>query len=359
MRIIWHLWRDIDDANAGGAEAYEHEILQRLGERGHDITLLVGGQADLARRDRNYRVRRSGGTFSQYATAPLVRAREVRKNGPADVMVDSCNGMAFFSPLFTRVPTVALVHHVHVEQWGDYFRPPLATVGRMLEQQGMPRIYRDSSVVAVSQSTTEDLVDLGLDRAAISVVQAGAEPRAEIAEEYEEPSFLALGRLVPNKRLHLLLDLWEQEVHPRIGGVLRLAGQGPHYQSLKDRNVPGVEVLGRVPEEQKQELLARSWFLVHTAKHEGWGLVINEAAAAGRATLGFDVPGVRDAVLDGTTGILATDNESLVKFWLELAENKSIRVELGEAARERAKQLSWDASADLFEKVLLDAAGSK
>lgn len=358
MRILWHLWRDITDANAGGAEVYEHEVLQRLGARGHDITLVVGGSPDLATDGpaRTYRVVRNGGTFTQYLQSPLTRRRVVARHGEPDVIVDSCNGMAFFSPLVCRTPTVALVHHVHVEQWRDYFGTPIAQVGRFLEQRVMPRVYARSPVVAVSESTADDLANLGLDRSGISIVTAGAHLPETLASEYPDPSFLALGRLVPNKRLHLLLDIWESDVHPRIGGVLRLAGQGPMHQELVDRNVDGVEILGRIDEERKQELLARSWCLVHAAKHEGWGLVINEAAAASRPTLGFNVPGVRDAVIDGETGLLADDPSGFAKFWLELAQNRSIRTELGVGARARARHLSWDETANQIEAVLQAAA---
>ena len=44
------------------------------------------------------------------------------------------------------------------------------------------------------------------------------EPAAPV-ERSAEPMFVALGRLAPNKRLDLLLDLWAR-VSPRTGGRL-------------------------------------------------------------------------------------------------------------------------------------------
>lgn len=38
---------------------------------------------------------------------------------------------------------------------------------------------------------------------------------------------------------------------------------------------------------------------------EGWGLVVTEAAARYTPAIGFDVPGLRDSIEDGVTGVLA------------------------------------------------------
>ena len=88
--------------------------------------------------------------------------------------------------------------------------------------------------------------------------------------------------------------------------------------------------------------------LVHAASIEGWGLALMEAAAHSTPSLAFDVPGVRDAIIDGESGVLADTEEQFVKQWIKLAGNELRRSELGTAARERATEFSWDRSVEKF-----------
>lgn len=346
MRLAFNLWRHVSNERAGGAEAYEHRVLSRLAARGHDVSVVVGGDVS---GPSPYRVIPNGGVYSQYLRAPLTRARHLEAK--PDVIIDGINGMPFFSPLSTRVPTVGFVHHVHVDQWSDYFPAPVARTGRFLESRGVPWAYRHSMLIAVSPSTASDLVDLGICADQIRVIPAGYEPAPAVATESPEPLFLALGRLVPNKRLDLLVDIW-QNVYPHVGGRLVIAGDGPLRAALAARNVPGVELPGFVSDAERDKLLESCWFLVHAAKHEGWGLVVSEAAARGRPSLAFDVPGVRDAIAHGRSGLLVNSFEEYAKEWIDLAGDQQRRTELGSGALDRAQHYSWDHVADAWESAL-------
>jgi glycosyltransferase involved in cell wall biosynthesis len=109
-----------------------------------------------------------------------------------------------------------------------------------------------------------------------------------------------------------------------------------------------------VTDEEKWRLLGRAWLLLHSAHHEGWGMVILEAAAAGTPSIGFDVAGVRDAIEVGTTGVLVHSEEELATRWLELAQEPGMRAQLGLRARHRAEVTSWDRTIDHFVLLLED-----
>jgi len=80
-----------------------------------------------------------------------------------------------------------------------------------------------------------------------------------------------------------------------------------------------------------------------------------EAALAKVPTVAYDVKGVRDSVVDGTTGVLAKNDEGFVSAWIELAENKNLRERLGRNALERARTFTWEKSVDSFESVLSES----
>jgi glycosyltransferase involved in cell wall biosynthesis len=350
MRIVFISWRDLAHPQAGGSEFVVDRLASFLTGRGHDVALLAAGP--IAPRD--YAVIDTGGTYSQYARAPFHYWRRCRG---ADVVVDVENGVPFFSPVWQCSPVVCLVHHVHTEQWALYYPRPVAEFGRFVECRAMPRLYRNAVFVAVSPSTAHQLRRIGVEESRVHTIIMGSQETAALRGEAAEPTFLALGRLVPHKRIDLLLEMWER-VRPHVGGTLILAGEGPERERLEARAGEGVVFTGFVSTERKRDLLDRAWLLLHSALHEGWGTVIMEAAAASTPTIGFNVVGVRDSVQHRRTGLLASDVDAFVSAWIELATTRDRRVRLGLGARDWAASNTWARATEQFEVVLEGAAAS-
>jgi glycosyltransferase involved in cell wall biosynthesis/SAM-dependent methyltransferase len=343
LHIAINAWRDTSHPLAGGSEVMIDQLAAGLHRRGHQVELRAGGPVT----DHPYRVRDGGGKFSQYLKTPSAHLRHQRH---ADLVVDVANGMAFYSPLWRRRPTICFVHHVHTAQWSQWFSPAVAALGRTLERHAMPAAYAGSPFVTVSPSSAEALIDLGVAPDRIHVVPNGVDVPATVGEEAAEPLFVAVGRLVPHKRYDLLARLWRQ-VQPVVGGRLVIVGDGPEEDRIAALDVPGLELTGRISAEARDALYAEAWLLLHPSMLEGWGLVVMEAAAHGTPTLAFDAPGVRDAVVSARTGLLARDEREMVEMWIDLARSDDLRAKLGAGARERALAFSWDATVDRFEEV--------
>lgn len=356
MRILFVSWRDLAHPNAGGSEVVVDRLVRGLSERGHEVALLCGGPVGA----RPYRTESAGGTFDQYLRAGVLARRRF---GRVDLVIDVVNGVPFLSPVWWRGPRLALIHHVHGVQWRQYFPEPLASGGILAERHLLPRLYRDTPVVTISPSSRDDLVDIGFRPEQLHVIINGIDRDllTRPGPPSEEPMFLALGRVAPNKRLDLLLDMWPR-VRAATGGRLVLAGGGPDLERLRarvrDEQLSGIALTGVVDDATRRRLLDRAWLLVHAAGHEGWGLVIAEAAARGTPSLAFDVAGVRDAVVDGVTGVLVRSPRAFADEWIALAADPARRQELGAAARQRAAELTWDATVDLFEKLAMETIGS-
>jgi glycosyltransferase involved in cell wall biosynthesis len=347
VRIAFLAWRDLAHPQAGGSEVLVDRLASSLSDRGHDVTLVCGGPVGA----RPYRVIDAGGRFTQYLRAPAAALRHCRH---ADLVVDVANGMSYLSPLWRRKPSVCFVNHVHTEQWEQWFGPVLAGVGRTLERRVMPWLYRRRLFVAVSPSTAEGLTSIGVHPEQIRIVPNGVEPPTVKAPKAEEPLFVAVGRLVPHKRFDLLLPLWDR-VRDYTGGRLVIIGDGPEEARLRELAGPGVELLGYVPEEEKQRLLAEAWLLVHPSQFEGWGLVVTEAAAAGTPTLAFDVPGVRDSVVHGETGVLVRTPVEMAAEWVALTADARRRATLGTQARWRAARFTAGTTVERFLEVADEA----
>jgi glycosyltransferase involved in cell wall biosynthesis len=328
--ILFVAWRDLANRRAGGSEVLVDQLASGLLARGHQVTLLCGGPVA----DRPYHVRRNGGTYSQFLRAPLAYLRHFRN---ADLIVEVCNGMPFLVPLWARRPAICLVNHVHTELWPIRFRPPVSSVGRRIESTVMPWVHRRNLFLTVSSSTAESLERMGVGPDRIRQICNGVVRPDPPTPRSPDPLFLALGRLADYKRLDLLLRLWDRVRHV-TGGQLVIAGDGPERARLEAMAGPGVV-----------------WLLLHPALIEGWGIVVSEAAIRGTPAVAFDVPGLRDSVVHGETGMLVQTESQFASAWASLAIDGRRREELGRAARTRALELHWSAAVEGFAEVADEA----
>lgn len=346
-RIVFLAHRDLGNRSAGGSELLVDQLATGLTAAGHEVTLLCGGPA--ARR--SYRVVSAGSEYGHFLGARSAFARRI---GSCDLLVEVCNGMPYLAPLWHRGPTVCLVNHVHTDLWSMRFPGPVARFGRRLEHWALSRAHRGNLLVAVSPSTAGELRAIGVPQERLRVVHNGVDEPGMRTPRSAAPQFTALGRLVDYKRLDMLLRLWER-VRPVTGGRLVIVGDGPERARLERLAGPGTVFTGRVSEEEKHRLLCESWLLLHPAAVEGWGLVITEAAARGTPAIGFDVPGLRDSVQDGVTGVLARGESAFAAAWCTLALDHARREEMGKAASERAAAYRWGATVAGFRAVAAEA----
>ena len=319
-------WRDLDHRLAGGSERYAWEYATALLAAGARVEFITARDRGQTRRDLRdgIEVRRGGGAFGFYAFAAWSLLRRRRS---LDIVIDPECGIPTFSPLYVARSTavVLVVHHVHQEQFTTYFPAPLARLGQWLERVAMPRIYRRRRTVAVSDSTREEMVSqLGWD-SPVSIIgngtgaPVGADLDASSGVAAQDPDrIVVLGRLVPHKRVDLVLravhDLRDQRPDLRLD----VCGRGPELDRLRalahDLGLAErVTFHGFVDEETKQAILRRAALHVCASDIEGWGQVVIEAAAYGIPTVARDVPGLRDSIRDEETGFLVPDSEDLAE----------------------------------------------
>ncbi|GAA2088189.1 glycosyltransferase family 4 protein [Streptomyces albiaxialis] len=346
-RIVFLARRDLGNPAAGGSELLIDRIAEGLTAHGHQVTLLCGGPAAY----RDYRVVSAGSDAGHFLRARKAFARQI---GDCDLLVEVCNGMPYLAPLWHRGPTLCFVNHVHTDLWGMRYPAPAARLGRQLEHWALARNHRDNLKVAVSGSTAEALTQLGVPSDEIRIVHNGVEDPGPLHPKSSEPLFLAMGRLVEYKRIDLLLRLWER-VRPVTGGRLVIVGDGPERGRLEAMAGPDVTFTGHISEGEKHQLLCQAWMLLHPSLVEGWGLVVTEAAARGTPAIGFDIPGLRDSVEDGATGLLARGESSFAAHWCALALSAERREALGRAAERRAARYRWANTVRSFRAVAAEA----
>jgi glycosyltransferase involved in cell wall biosynthesis len=260
--------------------------------------------------------------------------------------------MPFFSPLWSRRPSVTWVHHVHDTMWEMTLPPRLARFGRTIEFRVAPPLYRHTPIVTLSESSKRELVDrLGFSAARVDVVPPGVDARfSPGGTRSPVPLVVAVGRLVPVKRLPMLFDALAEcrARHPRLRAVV--VGEGYERQALEARRremdaESWLALPGWLPDDELLTLYRQAWVVASASAHEGWGMTLTEAAACGTPAVATRIAGHEDAVLHDRTGLLAGAGPDFARALDRILADEDLRVRLGAAARARAERLTWGATA--------------
>lgn len=109
--------------------------------------------------------------------------------------------------------------------------------------------------------------------------------------------YLLVSRLVPYKRFDIAIEAANQLEVP-----LKVIGDGRARADLEALAGPTVEFLGRVSDNERNELFARCKGAIFPAEDD-FGIGQVEVQAAGRPVIALDRGGARETVIDGETGV--------------------------------------------------------
>ena len=359
MRILLLNWRDIRSERGGGAERVTHEVARGLVERGHDVTWLSSRSDDqhLDEVIDGVRVIRRGSELTTRFFAPQT-ARRVRP----DVVLEEINTLPYLSPLWSNAPVLLYMNQLARAVW--WYEAPLvvATVGYVAEPLYL-RAYRRCDAVTISASSRDDLRRVGIGGTiSIAPMVADVERVAVLDAKSRVGALVAVGRLTPSKRYNHAIAALARLRMRYPSATLTLIGDGRSRRALEHAAdaagvADAVHFAGRVSEAEKAAILAASDVLVGTSVREGWGLTVSEAAARGTPSVVYDIPGFRDSVIDGRTGLLVPAHpQALADGIARLLDDSELYDRLRTEAWRRSESPSPRGTIDSFEQALRHAS---
>lgn len=356
--------------------------------RGKLVHRLNQVQRQLGLRDLPYAGRAS--YFRGYAGR---HASRFKREGVA--LVNLHNTSQWVPVLRRALPTAPIVLHMHCE-W----------LAEIPYEDGLARLRQVDKVLGVSDQIArqirerfpEEADKVGVLRHGIdtSAFPPADETRARRGAEVEAlrrrlglgpgPVVLFLGRISPEKGLHVLLEALPRllERVPDVQLVFcgafaglrsplpsrerrELAGHPPewraYYPQLLERLAApygGRAIFpGPIAAAERPLVYALADVYVQPSLFEAFGLPVAEAMASGLPVVGSDAGGIPEQIEDGVTGYLVPygDSAALADALARLLCDPPLGAALGRAGRERVRRLAtWDLAAeqlaDVFRELL-------
>ena len=355
--------RVIARLNTGGPAHHVGLLGSRLDRDGYETLLLYGavgsGEGSLEESvwARGVRMSRVPGLRPELrppddarALASLVRAVRLTRPDIVHTHTAKAGMLGRLAAVMAGPPRPKIVHTYHGHVLEGYFGPVKNATYRELERR---LATVSDALIGVSNATVDDLVRLGIaPREQFRVIPIGLdlEPflgatpadgaafRAEAGVEDGEVLLTFVGRLVPIKRVDVLLRAF---AHARHGGApvrLAIVGDGdrrPELQALASELGVADHVWFAGYRGAMLPVAAASDVAVLSSDNEGTPVSLIEAAAASTPAVATRVGGVPDVVGDDT-GLLAPagDFESLGRAIMAAAADPEGRAAMGARARE-------------------------
>jgi glycosyltransferase involved in cell wall biosynthesis len=375
--ILFLSWRDIEAPKRGGAEIFTHEMIKRLDNKKYRIIHISPEFKDSENEKEIDGVMyiRSGNVFSI-----IIKAKAYYKENKEniDYVVDQCNTHRFFTKFWTeKNKRIFFIHQLTREIWNTNLSFPWNWLGRITETP-LLRLSKEDHTITVSNSTKTDLVDIGFPKNNITILPEGIDFKHWEQDQFlikeEEPTFIYVGRYSNYKGIDKVVRAFSilKTSYPKAKLWIVGKKKEEYIESvltpiLDKESISwgddGKDVVywGFVSEEKKLELMSRAHCLLFPSQREGWGLIITEAAAVGTPSIGYNSPGIKDALNNGMAGYLCHENtiDELVRLMKSVIEDREEYKKKKEDAYNYSLNFHWNNTSLEFDKFMDKIKGDK
>jgi glycosyltransferase involved in cell wall biosynthesis len=363
MKILALNWQDLKNPQAGGAEVHLEEILKRLVQFGHQVDLLCSNFPGGSKTDNTsgINIYRKGSRFNFNLVAPFAMRKLLSAN-KYDVIIEDINKIPFYSPLYHNIPTLVVIPHLFADTIFQEINFVLGTYIYLAEKP-VTTVYKNKRFMVISKSTADEVERRGIMRENIDVVECGVDKEIYRFDpsipKFDTPTLLYVGRLKKYKNVETPIKAMPSVRKSVPNARFVIVGSGDHQPDLErlaqSLDLEGaVEFKGFIPQAEKIAYLRRSHISIYPSLKEGWGLTNIEANACGTAVLASRVPGLKDSVDEGNSGLLFEfgDIEGFAAFAVKMLTDETYRKGLEMGGLRWAANFSWEKTARATEDIL-------
>jgi len=320
------------DTGVGGGHRVVFEHLNRLAERGHDVSLYsLAGPPDWF--DLRVPVRE----FTRHREL----SQELAKLDAIKVATWWATAQpVWFASLERGIP-VFLVQDIETSYY------PHSREGR---DEVLANYMPEFNYLAGGEWNREQLTEMGFEPGQISpgASLATYQPTGAPRRDYV---ILTLGRTHWLKNLPLTIDAWKKLPDPRP--ELWLYGIEPKTRP----DDPRARYFEALSDSEVNDLYNQATVFVQTSRHEGFCLPVLEAMSAGTPVVCTDAHGNRDFCFDGVNCLMPEDNpEAVAAAITRVMNDAELRAKLVAGGHETVSQFDWSTRVAPLEQFYRDVA---
>ena len=271
--------------------------------------------------------------------------------------------------LLLNIKTIVMVEHFSKSPAGYYSDEP--SILSWIKVRLRPTLYRVSAGIMKYFAKKDTLYFLAQSPLAKQVmVEAGVAPHSVFCFGYFVPKYtteimpvnrahnpmkaIYVGSLIKRKGVDLVVEVLSQVNAKETRIQFDIFGPGSPDPSLQT-NIPGVTFKGVIQQDQVQQTIAQYDLLILPSRHDGWGVVVNEALLQGVPVLVSDEAGSSCLVKNSQAGMLfkSGDLDDLKSKLLLLLDNTKLLPTL----RSNAKKVSFMIVPDIAARYLFNVLG--
>ena len=253
-------------------------------------------------------------------------------------------------PLHAPCPVVVTIHDLSFEREDPVL---MGRRDRWIFRRVVPRAARGAArVLTVSERTKRDLVErYGVPSERVVVTPNGVDPSfgpdGASCNLQLGPYALAVGAIQPRKNQLAALAAARE-----AGLELVVVGPVKDESVAAELRAQGARLEGYVAVERLAELYRGAACLVQPSRHEGFGLPVVEAMASGTPVVVVPDPALVEVA--GDAAVVVEESQLADGIRRALAETERLRT----AGLARARDFSWERTADATVQVYVEALGS-
>ena len=279
-------------------------------------------------------------------------------------------------------PFIQTIHGVLADEYMQSSQSASLTLRTKLSNYitwQLSKIEEDSAknaaiIVTVSKYSSKKIVQFyNIDKTKIRIVPNGVDPQKfRPLEDLEKVKHrimiegkqcvLFVGRLIPRKGLHFLMEAAKQVVRENKEIMFVIVGDGPLKNYLisflkKERLSDNFVFLGDVSDNVLPIVYNCADVFTLPSINDGKGIALLEAQATAKPVVAFDIEAIKESVCDKETGLLVKpDSHELANAILGLLSNRSLREKMGRSGREFVcNNFSWDICAQKMFQIYWEA----
>ncbi len=251
--------------------------------------------------------------------------------------------------------------------WSEHSQPTFHSHITFLVKRAYGRLVRHRAIgaLAIGDLARAEFIRWGVDPErirflpyAVPAVDGGDhQPTSHAGGEIR---FLFLGQLIPRKGVDFLLAAMRNVLAAYPQARLELAGtdrsRGGYERDAARLGIGhAVEFTGMVEATGVGAVLGRSDVFVLPSRHDGWGVVLNEAASAGKAIIASDTCGAaHHLVIPGVNGWRFPNGDvaALTRAMLEYCRDPQLAARHGTASLRIFQEFTPERNAARFEDAL-------